>query len=57
MHYSLEVNAISKDINMDKPRNRSKSLTQNSSRESLVISNLSSVPYVNKIEAQSNNPS
>jgi len=57
MHHSLEVNAISEDVNMDEPRGRSKSSTRNPSRESSVISNLSSVPYVNRMKAQSDEPS
>ena len=57
VYYSLEVNTISKDINIDKLRDRSKLLTQNPLRESLIISNLSSIIYINRMKAQSSNSS
>ena len=42
---------------MDELRGRSKPSSQNSSRESPVHSDLSSVPYVDRMEAQNNDPS
>jgi len=43
---------VSKDVNMDELRGKSKPSSQNSSRESSVHSDLSSVPYVDRMEAQ-----
>jgi len=57
MSNSMEPNAISKNVNMDLLRGRSNLSSSNLSRESLAYSNLSSVPYVDRIEAQNNNPS
>jgi len=55
MLYLVEVNNISKYINMDKLRGKSKSSSTNSSRESLTYSDISSVPYMDRIEVQSKN--
>ena len=55
MLYSVEVNNISKDINMDKLRGKSKSSSTNSSRESLTHSDISSVPYIDRIEVRIKN--
>ena len=52
----VSLNAISKDINMDKLKGRSKLLSQNSLRESLVHSDLSFVLYIDRMEAQNDNP-
>jgi len=54
MSHSLEVNIIFENINMDKLRGRLRLSSQNSLRESLVQSNLSSVLYMDRIEAQNN---
>ena len=54
MSHSLEVNIIFENINMDKLGGRLRSSSQNSLRESLVQSNLSSVLYMDRIEAQNN---
>ena len=55
MLYPVEVNNISKDINMDKLRGKSKSSSTNFSRESLTHSDILSVPYMDRIEVQSKN--
>ena len=49
MSHSLKIN-----VNMDKPKGRSRSSSQNSLRESLVQPNLSSILYMNRIETQNN---
>ena len=54
MSHSLEVNIIFENINMDKLRGRLRLSSQNSLRESLVQLNLSSVLYMDRIEAQNN---
>ena len=54
MSNSMEVNAISEDINMDEPRGRSLLSSPNTSREMSAHSDLSSIPYVDRIEAQNN---
>jgi len=46
----MEVNAISEDINMDEPRGRSLSSSPNEHR-------LIQIPYVDRMEAQNNDPS
>lgn len=53
----MEVNPISEDINVDEPRGRSLSLSPNVSRGMSTHSDILSIPYVNRIEAQNNNPS
>ena len=57
MSHSKESNNTSEDINMDKPRGRSISSSPNLSRKSSTHSVLSSIPYVDRMEAQSNDPS
>jgi len=52
----MEVNPISEDINMDKPRSRSLSSSPNVSRGMSTHSDILSIPYVNRIEAQNNDP-
>jgi len=54
MSHSVEVNTISKDINIDELRGRFKSFNLNSSRESLVHLDISFISYMNRIEVQSN---
>jgi len=44
------------DIDVDIPRGRSASPSSNSSRESSMHSNVSSVPYHTRMELQSDNP-
>jgi len=48
---SIKGNTTLEDINMDELRERSKSLSLNASRESSAHSNLSFVPYMDRIEA------
>ena len=50
MSHLIEVCAISEDVNMDVPRGRSILSSPNSSRELLAHSDLSSVPYVDRME-------
>ena len=57
MSHSIEVCAISEDVNVDVPRGRSISSSPNSSRELLAHSDLSSVPYVDRMEARNDYPS
>ena len=45
------------DMEIDTPRERSVNSSINSSRESSTHSNVSSIPYVERMEAQNNNPS
>ena len=56
MSNPLESNAVSKDIQMNAPRDRSTISSMNSSRESFVLSKSSSVAYATHMEAQSGNP-
>jgi len=56
INHSIKVNTISEDINMDALRGRSNSLSPNLLWKSLTHSNLSFVLYVDRIEAQNNNP-
>jgi len=53
----MKVNAISKDININILRERSNLLSLNLSWESLTYSNLSFIPYIDRMKAQNNNPS
>jgi len=57
MSNSMEVNAISEDINMDEPRGRSLLSSPNTSKGMSAHSDLSSIPYVDRIEAQNNDSS
>jgi len=57
MSHPVEVNNISEDINIDELSGRSKSSSINSSRESSTHSDISFVPYVDRIETQSKGPS
>jgi len=57
MSNSMEVNAISEDTNMGEPRGRSLLSSPNTSRGMLAHSDLSSIPYVDRMEAQNNDPS
>jgi len=57
MFYLIEVNAISKDINMDKMKGRFFSLSPKSSKELLAHSYLFFVLYIDRIEIQNNNSS
>ena len=50
----VKVNTISKDININKLRGKFKLFNLNFFRESLVHSDISSISYMNRIEAQSN---
>jgi len=50
----VEVNTISKDININKLRGKFKLSNLNSFRESLVHLDISSISYMDRIEAQSN---
>ena len=52
----IKGNTTLEYINMDELRGRFKSLSLNALRESLAHSNLSSVPYMDRIEAQSKDP-
>lgn len=52
MFHSMEMNTIFKDVNMNRPRNRSSTLSPNSSRELLTYSDLLSQLYTNKIEVE-----
>ena len=56
MNYSMEINTISEDVNMDTLRGRSNSLSSNLLWELSTYSDLSSVLYVDRIETQNNNP-
>ena len=53
--YSKESNIVSKDINMNLPRDRSNSSSYNLSRELLTHPNFSSILYIDRIEAQNDN--
>jgi len=44
------------DIDVDVPRGRPSSPSNNSSRESSILSKASTVPYYERMEIQSNNP-
>ena len=57
MSNSMEPNTISKNVNIDLLRGRSNLSSSNLSIKSLAYSNLSSVLYVDIIEAQNNNSS
>ena len=50
MSHLIKVNAISKNINMDELKSRSKLSSQNSSRESLVHSDFSFISITNFIQ-------
>ena len=50
MSHLIKVNAISKNINMDELKSRSKLSSQNSSRESLVHSDFSFISVTNFIQ-------
>ena len=54
MSNSVEVHNLSEDVNMDKTRGRFMALSPISSRATSTHSNASSIPYVNRIEAQNN---
>ena len=53
---SMKDNTTLEDVNMDEPRGRSTSSSPNASREPLAHSDLSSVLYVDRMEAQSEDP-
>jgi len=53
----MKVNNIPGDINMDKPRGGSAVLSKYNSRKSSTHSDVSSIPYIDRMEAQSVNPS
>jgi len=55
--HSIEVNASSEDINIDELRGRSIASSPNSLRNPLAHSDLLSVPYMDRIEAQNVDPS
>jgi len=50
-------NNINMDMDIDTPRGRSAIPSANNSRELLAHSSVSSIPYVERMETQSNNPS
>ena len=50
-------NNINMDMDINTPRGRSAIPSANNSRELLAHSSVSSIPYVKRMEAQSNNPS
>jgi len=50
----VEINTISKDVNIDKLRDRFLLSSPNVLKETLTYSNILSIPYINRIEAQSN---
>ena len=56
MSNQVEIKNISKDINMDKLRGRSSIQSKAISRVMLAFSTTFLQPYVNRIEAQNNNP-
>ena len=47
----IKGNTTLEDVNMDELRGRFKSLSLNALRELLAHSNLSSIPYMDRIEA------
>jgi len=51
----VEINTISKDVNIDKLRDRFLLSSLNVSKETLTHSNILSILYINRMEAQSNN--
>ena len=55
MPYPIEINTVSKDINMNLPRDRSNSSSYNLSRDLLTHPNFSSILYIDRIEAQNDN--
>ena len=57
MSNSVEVNAISEDVNMDEPRDRPLLLSPNISRGTSTHSDTLSIPYIDRMEAQSNDSS
>jgi len=52
MFHSMEMNTVSKDVNMNRPRDRSSMLSLNSLRELLTYSDLSSQLYANRMEVE-----
>jgi len=56
MSNQVEIKNISKDINMDKLRGRSSIQSKAISRVMLAFSTTFLQPYVNRMEAQNNNP-
>jgi len=55
MSNSVKVHNLSEDVNIDKTRGRYIVLSPISSRAASTHSNASSIPYINRIEAQNNN--
>jgi len=56
MSHFIELNVVSKDINIDLLRDRFNLLSPNLSRELSTHLNLSSISYMDRIEAQNDNP-
>jgi len=56
MSHSIELNVVSKDINIDLLRDKFSLLSSNLSRELLTHLDLSSISYIDRIEAQNDNP-
>jgi len=52
----MDFNAISEDVNMETPRERSTISSSNSSRVSSIYFIALSIPYYAKMEQQSNDP-
>ena len=56
MSNQVEAEYISEDIEMDEPRGRFAIPSKATSRATLAFSTTSSVPYVERMEAQNNDP-
>ena len=57
MFHLMEINIVSENINIDILKDKSNLLNPNISRESSAYSDLLSVSYINRMEAQNLNPS
>jgi len=56
MSHSIKLNVVSKDINIDLLRDKFNLLSPNLSRELSTHLDLSSISYIDRVEAQDDNP-
>ena len=56
MSNPCDINGVLEDINMNAPRGRTIIASTNFSRDSFVLSKVSSIEYYNYMKAQNNDP-